>query len=99
MLQRAINVIRRFGMKCDSAGTGLGKLGDHGIYGFYHQMDIDRRLDAIASKRFADHGAERQIRYAVIVHDIKVNLFGPASMTAATSSPRRAKSAGFGGGL
>ena len=65
----------RFRMKCYVRRAGFREIGDDAIDRFDHQVDVDRRLDAVVSKRFADERTDRQVRHEVIVHDIEMHDF------------------------
>ncbi len=71
--QRAIDVPARFRVEGYVGGARFREIGDDAIDRLDHQVDVDRRLDAIFAKRFADERTDRQIRHEVIVHDIEMH--------------------------
>src|SRR5690606_18323109 len=70
--QGAIHVARGFGVETDVIGTGFGKFGNQCVHRLYHQVYVDRS-GGVGAQRGTDHGAESQVRYKVVVHDVAVN--------------------------
>ena len=74
--ERPINVVRRFGVKGNPTGAGLGKAIDQGIDRTHHQMYIDRRGHTVLTKRRANRRTKGQIWNVVVVHHVEVNNIG-----------------------
>ena len=60
-------------MKTDQTGTGLGKIRHDPIHRLDHQVDIDRRSDAMLAQGLADQRANGEVRHVVIVHHIEMH--------------------------
>ena len=60
-------------MERDVRGPGISKILDDAVDGRHHEVDINRRRDAVLAQGRADHGADRQVRHVVVVHHIKVD--------------------------
>jgi hypothetical protein len=63
-------------MKGDQVGAGLGEIGNDPIDRPHHQVDIDRRGDAIAAQRLHHRRAKGEIGNVVVVHHIEMHPVG-----------------------
>ena len=66
----------RFRVKGDVARTGFREIRHESVDGLHHEMNVDRRLDTVIPERLANHGANREIRDEMIVHDIEMHDVG-----------------------
>ena len=66
-------MLGRFGVEGDIGGAGFDKVADDAIDRADHQMRIDRCGDAVLAQGGADHRADGQVGYVMVVHDIEVN--------------------------
>jgi hypothetical protein len=73
--QRAVDVPARFRVKSNVRGTRPGEIGDDAIDRLDHQVDVDRRIDAVVAERLADERTDRQVRHEMIVHDVEMHDF------------------------
>ena len=60
-------------MERDVRGPGISKVLDDAVDGRHHEVHVDGRRDAVLAQRRADHGADRQVRDVVVVHDVEVD--------------------------
>ena len=51
------------------------EFGNQCVHRLYHQVYVDRS-GGVGAQRGTDHGAESQVRYKVVVHDVAVNPVG-----------------------
>ena len=60
-------------MKGNDAGARGCEIRDDSIDRFHHQMHIDGSRNAIFTQGFQYHRTHGQIRYIVVVHDVKMH--------------------------
>lgn len=81
-LERAIDMVGRFGVKSDEVGTGLGEISCQTVYRADHQVNIDRnahmRADGLTHHR--PHG---EIGHVVVIHHIEVDQVGASGLDGA----------------
>jgi len=77
--ERAVNVSGRLRVEGDEVGAGVGEVADDGIDRRHHQVDVNRRLDAVVLERLADHRADGEVGHVVVVHDVKVDNISAGS--------------------
>ena len=57
----------RLRVEGDEVGAGVGEVADDGIDRRHHQVDVNRRLDAVVLERLADHRADGEVGHVVVV--------------------------------
>ena len=60
-------------MERDVGSPGVREVLHDSIHGRDHEVHVDGRRDAVLAQRRADHGADRQVRDVVVVHDVEVH--------------------------
>ncbi len=67
-----IDVLRGLGMEADDVGAGLGEIRNDPIHRFHHQVYVNRYA-CMRPYRLADHWADRQIWYEMVVHHVEMD--------------------------
>ena len=94
-LQRVVDVRRRLGVDADVVGAGLREVRDVTLGALDHQVDVDERARGVdlLRQRVDDQRAHADRGHEVPSMTSTWIVVAPASSTAATWSPSRAKSA------
>src|SRR5690606_9571519 len=72
-LQRTVDVLSRFRVESNVAGTGFDEVTNDAVHRANHQMHIDRRGNAVFAQCRTHHRADGQVRDVMVVHDIEVH--------------------------
>ena len=64
-------------MERNVARPRLREVWNDAINGFDHEVNVDRGFNAVAAKCIANHWADGQVRYEVIVHHVEVHDIRP----------------------
>jgi hypothetical protein len=75
-LEGAVDVVGGLGVEGDVGGTGVDEVGDGGIDGADHEVDVDGGGDAMVAEGLADHGADGEVGDVVVVHDVEMDDVG-----------------------
>ena len=63
-------------METDPGGARLRELRHEAVHGIDHQVDVDRRGDAVLAQGLADERPDREVRDVVVVHHVEVDPVG-----------------------
>ena len=75
-LEGAVDVVGGLGVEGDVGGAGVDEVGDGGVNGADHEVDVDGGGNAVVAEGLADHGADGQVGNVVVVHDVEVDDVG-----------------------
>ena len=75
-LEGAVDVVGGLGVEGDVGGTGVDEVGDGGVDGADHEVDVDGGGNAVVAEGLADHGADGEVGDVVVVHDVEVDDVG-----------------------
>ena len=75
-IERAVDVLGRFGMERDVRRPGSGEARDDAVDRLHHQVHVDVGGDAVIAERLAHQRSHRQVGDVVVVHHVEVNEVG-----------------------
>ena len=75
-LEGAVDVVGGLGVEGDVGGAGVDEVGDGGVDGADHEVDVDGGGNAVVAEGLADHGADGEVGHVVVVHDVEVDDVG-----------------------
>ena len=75
-LEGAVDVVGGLGVEGDVGGAGVDEVGDGGVNGADHEVDVDGGGNTVVTEGLADHGADGQVGNVVVVHDVEVDDVG-----------------------
>jgi len=78
-LQRPVDVLRRLRVEGDEGGARVRELADDLVDRRNHQVDVNRRLNAVLAQGAAHHRADGQVGHVVVVHHVEVDRVGASS--------------------
>ena len=74
--KRSVRMPARLGVERDVAGAGLCEVRNNAIDWLNHEVNIDRRFDAVVPQGVTNQRSNRQVRHEMIIHHVEMHDVG-----------------------